>query len=198
MQIHLIAVGDKMPRWVSDGYAEYARRLPAECALRLVEISAGKRGRKADITRILRDEGERLLAFDLSGRGVVLSEEEPIEVTMTPSYMLSTREIDPRPSLSALEATLLAHGSMRGRKALVLGRTDLSGKTGTSNDAKDLNAYGYIAPPSNQGRRNGEFALSVAALNDGARAWPQPLSLQLYRIPEIAVRQASRTGDQAG
>ena len=34
-------------------------------------------------------------------------------------------------------------------------------KTGTSNDAKDLNAYGYIAPPSNQGRKNGEYALSV-------------------------------------
>ena len=26
-------------------------------------------------------------------------------------------------------------------------------KTGTTNDAKDLNAYGYIAPPSQQGRR---------------------------------------------
>ena len=28
-------------------------------------------------------------------------------------------------------------------------------KTGTSNDAKDLNAYGFIAPPSRQGRRRG-------------------------------------------
>jgi membrane peptidoglycan carboxypeptidase len=34
-------------------------------------------------------------------------------------------------------------------------------KTGTTNDAKDLNAYGYIAPPSQQGRRRGEYALSV-------------------------------------
>jgi membrane peptidoglycan carboxypeptidase len=34
-------------------------------------------------------------------------------------------------------------------------------KTGTTNDARDLNAYGYIAPPSGQGRRNGEYALSV-------------------------------------
>jgi len=34
-------------------------------------------------------------------------------------------------------------------------------KTGTSNDAKDLNAYGYLAPPSNEGRKNGEYALSV-------------------------------------
>ena len=34
-------------------------------------------------------------------------------------------------------------------------------KTGTTNDAKDLNAYGYIAPPSARGRQRGEYALSV-------------------------------------
>ena len=34
-------------------------------------------------------------------------------------------------------------------------------KTGTTNDAKDLNAYGYIAPPSAQGRKQGEYALTV-------------------------------------
>jgi len=61
MQIHLIAVGEKMPQWVQQGYTEYARRLPAECALRLVEVPAGKRGKNADIARILRDETSRLL-----------------------------------------------------------------------------------------------------------------------------------------
>ncbi len=51
-----------MPGWVSQGYEEYARRLPADCALKLVEIPAGKRGKNADIARITRDEGERTLA----------------------------------------------------------------------------------------------------------------------------------------
>jgi membrane carboxypeptidase/penicillin-binding protein len=36
-------------------------------------------------------------------------------------------------------------------------------KTGTNNDAKDLNAYGYIAPPSAAGRQRGEYALVVGA-----------------------------------
>lgn len=62
MQIHLIAVGEKMPRWVQEGFEEFAKRLPAECALRLVEIPAGRRGKNADIARILRDESSRLLA----------------------------------------------------------------------------------------------------------------------------------------
>lgn len=61
MNIHLVAVGDKMPGWVEDGYREYARRLPAECALRLVEVAPGRRGKRADTARIRRDEGERLL-----------------------------------------------------------------------------------------------------------------------------------------
>jgi peptidoglycan glycosyltransferase len=34
-------------------------------------------------------------------------------------------------------------------------------KTGTNNDAKDLNAYGYIAPPTQEGRDAGAYALVV-------------------------------------
>jgi len=74
MNIHLIAVGDKMPRWVQEGFDEYARRLPSECALRLVEIPAGRRGKNADIARIMRDEAERLLAAVPKGAAVVALE----------------------------------------------------------------------------------------------------------------------------
>ena len=74
MQIHLIAVGDKMPRWVQDGFSEYAKRLPAECALRLTEVAAGRRGKNADIPRIIRDESERLLAAVPRGAIVVALE----------------------------------------------------------------------------------------------------------------------------
>jgi peptidoglycan glycosyltransferase len=38
-------------------------------------------------------------------------------------------------------------------------------KTGTNNDAKDLNAYGYIAAPTADGRAAGEYALAVGAWN---------------------------------
>jgi membrane peptidoglycan carboxypeptidase len=38
-------------------------------------------------------------------------------------------------------------------------------KTGTNNDAKDLNAFGYVGPPSAQDRTNGEYALTVGAWN---------------------------------
>ena len=38
-------------------------------------------------------------------------------------------------------------------------------KTGTNNDAKDLNAYGYIAPPTAEGRTAGEYALVTGVWN---------------------------------
>ncbi len=38
-------------------------------------------------------------------------------------------------------------------------------KTGTNNDAKDLSAYGYIAPPAAADRDQGEYALAVGVWN---------------------------------
>ncbi|HEB87390.1 MAG TPA: 23S rRNA (pseudouridine(1915)-N(3))-methyltransferase RlmH, partial [Gammaproteobacteria bacterium] len=62
MQIHLIATGTRMPDWVGQGYAEYARRMPSECRIGLHEITAGKRGKNADIARLTEQEGRRMLA----------------------------------------------------------------------------------------------------------------------------------------
>ena len=62
MKIHLLAVGTRIPAWVQSGYQEYAQRLPRACALHLLEIPAAKRSAKCDIQRLVRDEGQRLLA----------------------------------------------------------------------------------------------------------------------------------------
>ena len=77
MQIHLLAVGSKMPGWVQDGYAEYARRMPPECRLNLVEVPLAKRGKTSAIEQLKQQEGEKLLAavpknsqlWALDGRG---------------------------------------------------------------------------------------------------------------------------------
>jgi 23S rRNA (pseudouridine1915-N3)-methyltransferase len=60
-----------MPSWVQCGYEEYAKRLPRECELVLKEIAAGKRGKNSDVARIVKDEGERMLAALPSGAYVV-------------------------------------------------------------------------------------------------------------------------------
>lgn len=50
-----------MPSWVNDAWQDYAKRLPKDWALKLIEIPASKRGKNAPIERILQEEGERLL-----------------------------------------------------------------------------------------------------------------------------------------
>jgi 23S rRNA (pseudouridine1915-N3)-methyltransferase len=80
MRAYLIAVGERMPDWVQDGYAEYARRLSRELPLQLVEISTKSR----DPARANADEGAALLAaipkgahvVALDGRGKVWSSED--------------------------------------------------------------------------------------------------------------------------
>ena len=51
-----------MPGWVQQGYDEYAKRLPRECELVLKEIAPGKRSKNSDVARIVKDEGERMIA----------------------------------------------------------------------------------------------------------------------------------------
>lgn len=71
MQINLISVGNRMPGWVQQGYDEYAKRLPRECELVLKEIAPGKRGKNSDVARIVREEGERMMAAIPQGTHVV-------------------------------------------------------------------------------------------------------------------------------
>lgn len=50
-----------MPSWVEKGYEEFARRMPAECSLNLIEITPEKRTKNMDRNRILQKEGDRIL-----------------------------------------------------------------------------------------------------------------------------------------
>lgn len=62
MKIRLLAVGSKMPDWVTAGYEDYAKRLTDDVRLELVEIPAGKRGKNADLVRLTEKEGEAQMA----------------------------------------------------------------------------------------------------------------------------------------
>lgn len=82
MRAYLIAVGERMPEWVQQGYAEYAKRLSRELPLHLVEISTKSRSR--DPARAIADEGASILGaipksahvVALDGRGKPWSSED--------------------------------------------------------------------------------------------------------------------------
>lgn len=62
MRVRLLAVGTRMPDWVTRGVEEYRKRLPRDFALEIEEISPGARGKNADTRRAMALEAERLRA----------------------------------------------------------------------------------------------------------------------------------------
>jgi 23S rRNA (pseudouridine1915-N3)-methyltransferase len=71
MKITLIAIGTKMPAWVSEIYTEYVKRLPSEFHLQLIEIPAHKRTKNTDLARVTVQEGERMWSAIPKGDYVV-------------------------------------------------------------------------------------------------------------------------------
>jgi len=84
MRARLIAVGERMPGWVAEGFAEYRKRLSHELPLELIELRPGSRGKGRDDARAIQDEGAALLAalprdshvIALDGRGKPWSSEQ--------------------------------------------------------------------------------------------------------------------------
>lgn len=76
MNVYVIAVGQRMPSWIKEGYQDYARRLPPQCALHLLEIAAAKRGKTGSPTLWRQDESRRLLAVIPKGSTVVACDEQ--------------------------------------------------------------------------------------------------------------------------
>ncbi|MBX2858544.1 MAG: 23S rRNA (pseudouridine(1915)-N(3))-methyltransferase RlmH [Cellvibrionaceae bacterium] len=80
MKIHIVAVGTKMPAWVQEAYAEYARRLPKEFAPVLIELPLSNRSKKSNTLLAKKNEGQgilnvlkglsdsRVVALDVLGR----------------------------------------------------------------------------------------------------------------------------------
>lgn len=62
MRIRLVAVGTRMPGWVGEGFSEYAKRLPRECSLELIEIPVSKRRKQLTAEQARAEEGRQMLA----------------------------------------------------------------------------------------------------------------------------------------
>ncbi|MFM9913322.1 MAG: 23S rRNA (pseudouridine(1915)-N(3))-methyltransferase RlmH [Methylophilaceae bacterium] len=79
MKLRIIAVGHKMPTWITQGCDEYIKRMPREATIQLIELkpdkrAAGKAGeqvREAEATRILEAVSkDYLVALDEHGQEV--------------------------------------------------------------------------------------------------------------------------------
>jgi 23S rRNA (pseudouridine1915-N3)-methyltransferase len=74
MKLRLVALGQRMPAWVDQGYADYARRLPRDFALELVEIRPAVRGEGRTVAQVLDAEAARIEQACAGHRMVVCDE----------------------------------------------------------------------------------------------------------------------------
>ena len=81
MRVTILSVGHKMPAWISDGFQEYARRMPPEVRVELVELKPEERGAGKNEARAKAIEGERLLAAVPDGGTLLALDERGKAVT---------------------------------------------------------------------------------------------------------------------
>lgn len=75
MKLLVVAVGTRMPAWVDAGFAEFARRMPRELPLQLVEIKAEPRNSGKSVDALVAAEATRIeAALPQRCRRVVLDE----------------------------------------------------------------------------------------------------------------------------
>ena len=78
MQLKLLAAGTKLPRWMQEGFQEYASRMPRECRVALHEIPLGDRtgsaakARAAENERMMRvlRRDDLVVAMDVKGKAM--------------------------------------------------------------------------------------------------------------------------------
>lgn len=75
MHIHLIAIGKKMPDWITAGYEDFAKRLQGDVKLTLIELASPRKSNAQDAARVKREEGEKLLAAIPNGAYVITLDE---------------------------------------------------------------------------------------------------------------------------
>lgn len=62
MKLLILAVGNKMPAWITEGYSEYAKRMPREAKIELIEIKPEPRNSGKTAAQIMEAEAQRIKA----------------------------------------------------------------------------------------------------------------------------------------
>ncbi|AEG32143.1 23S rRNA (pseudouridine(1915)-N(3))-methyltransferase RlmH [Thiomicrospira cyclica] len=81
MIIHLICVGQKMPKWVQDAYQDYAKRLPKSCSLNLIELPMALRGKTGSVAQYKTEEAKRILAAVPKQARLIVLDEKGVQPT---------------------------------------------------------------------------------------------------------------------
>lgn len=60
MKLLILAVGNKMPEWITSGFNEYSKRMPREATIALIEIKPEPRTTGKTVAQIMEAEAQRI------------------------------------------------------------------------------------------------------------------------------------------
>ena len=80
MKLKIIAVGNKMPAWISAGFDEFAKRMPPEARMVLTEVKPDARASGKTPAQMMAQEARRIQEH-LSGARVVVLDERGADLT---------------------------------------------------------------------------------------------------------------------
>lgn len=81
MKLQVVAVGHKMPGWVDDAFAEYAKRLPRTFGFELAEVRPESRTSGKTVPQLLAAEAARIEAAIPAGAVTVICDERGKDLT---------------------------------------------------------------------------------------------------------------------
>jgi 23S rRNA (pseudouridine1915-N3)-methyltransferase len=133
MKLRIVALGHRLPPWVSEAYADYARRMPRGLDQELVLLKAEPRGRGKTTEQVLAAESERIavatkgfhiIALDERGRSWTTAELAAALKTWRDSALdvafvigsadgLAAKVKNDASAVIALSALTLPHGLVR-------------------------------------------------------------------------------------
>lgn len=97
MRLLLLAIGQKMPAWITGGFDEYARRMPPHLKLDLVERPVSPWASRGDVARSMREEAQVLrAAIPEDARIIALDERGSAWTTRQLSERLADWQMDGR------------------------------------------------------------------------------------------------------
>lgn len=81
MRLLVVAVGTRMPAWVTQGYGEFAKRMPREMPLELIEVKVEPRNSGKPLAALLAAEAVRLRAAVPARTRLVLLDERGADLS---------------------------------------------------------------------------------------------------------------------